>query len=593
VPAVIHVIDPGIPGVGIFSIDDPDYLPLNTPCGQHVMHPMVGSDVPIYARSLYLWAKEHGYRWVGPECRVTDEGREITPHDFLPRRLMGQWLHWCYQTIVASSPSNVSVIHHRTTAVDIEPTENDREFVHLEYGGGVLVDQVILTVGHTPDHPEPNATPGTISPYPTSHLSELIAPGANVAVAGLGLVALDVVAELTAGRGGTFHKRDGHLRYTPCGREPVIYLFSRSGLPYATKSVESKDSTGEYVPVICTPNAAAALRPGRDKHLSRGLVAFRRDLLPLLLAEMQVRFYRESAAIENGPAAEDAVTSDLARAWSEGQFEAVIESYAARFGALDARRLLLGDGWESAYLSAEDYENGVYKEIQTDVAESLMEGHTSPVKAALETLRVLRDTVRSVVDFQGLDVESYLEFHYSFGNRIKAAVAGPPAYRAQELLALMDANIVRVPFGPSPIVEPVDGNGYVIRSTQLVEPYSQRVDHLVRGYLPDPTIERTRSPLLSRLSARGRIRSCSYGEVNVGSIDLTTDSNPVGSNGQVQDRIWVFGALTEGMRHFTHYVPSPRSRVRAFVDAEACAQQIFDRMDIQVKAHSAALTMAR
>ena len=47
----------------------------------------------------------------------------------------------------------------------------------------------------------------------------------------------------------------------------------------------------------------------------------------------------------------------------------------------------------------------------------------------------------------------------------------------------------------------------------------------------------------------------------------------------MQDRIWIFGTLSEGVRYFTHYVPSPKSRVRAFIDAEGCAEDIFaDRL---------------
>ena len=81
----LHVIEPGVPGSGNFSVDDPDYLPLNTPCGQHVMHPAtVQSDMPAYAQSLFAWARRRGYRWVGDECRITTEGHELSPNDFCP-----------------------------------------------------------------------------------------------------------------------------------------------------------------------------------------------------------------------------------------------------------------------------------------------------------------------------------------------------------------------------------------------------------------------------------------------------------------------------------------------------------------------------
>ena len=36
----------------------------------------------------------------------------------------------------------------------------------------------------------------------------------------------------------------------------------------------------------------------------------------------------------------------------------------------------------------------------------------------------------------------------------------------------------------------------------------------------------------------------------------------------------MFGVLTEGVRHFTHYIPSPKSRIRAFEDLGACVAEI-------------------
>jgi hypothetical protein len=352
-------------------------------------------------------------------------------------------------------------------------------------------------------------------------------------------------------------------------------------MPYRSKAFGASDPTGEYVPVICTPTAAARLRASSDGIPARQAVNFRRDFLPLVLAEMSIRYYRQKALIAEGRlCAADEVTKVLVSAWSEGCFDVAVEAYAARYGAFDPERLLVGSPPGTVYLSAKDYETQVYQDMEDDVTESMM-GAISPVKAANETLRVLRDTMRSVIEFQGLELDSYLDFQSSLANRVKSAVAGPPVRRTRELLALMDAGLVEMPFGPSPVADPGDGVGIVIRSTQLVRPYQRRVDYLVRGYLPEPTLERTRSPLLKRLVDRDRIKPLAYGHVEVGSIDLTLESRPIGRDGTVQERIWIFGTLAEGVRHFTHYVPSPKSRVRAFVDAEACAQQILSHIPRQ------------
>lgn len=51
---------------------------------------------------------------------------------------------------------------------------------------------------------------------------------APVNVAGMGLGAMDVVHDITAGRGGKFYKLEGRLKYLPSGYEPSVALFSRT-----------------------------------------------------------------------------------------------------------------------------------------------------------------------------------------------------------------------------------------------------------------------------------------------------------------------------------------------------------------------------
>jgi hypothetical protein len=397
-----------------------------------------------------------------------------------------------------------------------------------------------------------------------------------VAVAGLGLVALDVVAALTIGRGGRFEEIDGHLRYEPSGQEPVIHLYSRSGLPYAAKASAAADPTGRYKPGICTPAAAARLRAAPDGSLARATVNFRRDFLPLITAEMQLCFYRQSALLAEGESRAEEVAASLVRAWSEGGFESVLSDLATRYGSFDVDAYVLGGGSDQSFPTSDGYEKHVRALIVDDAAEALAP-RKAPLKAAFEAVRALRDTMRSVIEFQGLDLESHADFFSSLANRFKALVAGPPVRRCLELVALMDAGVVRIPWGPAPRVEARPGGGFRIESTRLAEPVAVEVDHLVRGYLPEPTVHGSDSPLIRNLSDRGRVQPMRYGELAVGGVELTDESHPVGVDSTIQERLWVFGSLTEGTRYFTQYVPSPKSRVRAFVDAEACAEEIVEQ----------------
>jgi hypothetical protein len=143
----------------------------------------------------------------------------------------------------------------------------------------------------------------------------------------------------------------------------------------------------------------------------------------------------------------------------------------------------------------------------------------------------------------------------------------------------MDAGVVRIPFGPSPSVEfEASGDGSaVVRSTTLERQLEERLDAVIEGHLEEPTIHRSATSLLRQLYGAGRIQQMSYGEFPVGSVELTTDSHPVARGGQVEQRLWMFGVLTEGIRYFCHYLPSPKSRMRAVLDIGSCVEKILNR----------------
>jgi hypothetical protein len=564
---LVHICEPNTPGSGMFDRNEPDYLIMNTPCGEHVLHPSRDeSSLRSSDLGLYEWVVAQGYRWTGSTCAVTESGTPITPHDFLPRRLLAEYLEWFYLALLHEAPKNIECIHQAESVVDIAPVEGERERIVLASGRVLEVDHVVVTTGHTPNLVDQNGNPSLLGPYTLSSKLHLIPPGDAVAVEGMGLVALDVIMALTEGRGGSFTSRGDRMHYAPSGREPVISLFSRTGYPYCAKSPGNQDVTGTYRPVVCTDHALAPLR---DAAGGRSSIDMRRDLLPLLLAEMEVRYYAQSALLAGGPEAEQEVRDTLGRAWAEGRYCEASLRYAERFGAFDAAsHLFVGEG--EVFVSSKDYESQVYDTVDSDLSAALMEGGASPVKAAYEVLRSLRDVMRSVIEFGALTPESSIDFQTKIRGRITRMVAGPPAFRCQQLLALMDAGIVTIPFGPLPTVEVGADGGFDISSVRLSRPHTEHVQWLVRGHMDDPTCHRSASSLYRHLHQRGRVQQCDRVGSSAGSIQLSRDYHPIGADEHVSSRIWMFGALTEGVRYYTGYIPSPKSRVRAFVDADEC-----------------------
>jgi hypothetical protein len=590
----VHVVEPARPGSGVYDVTQPDYLVLNNPCGQLSLYPFASEDhQPTYGLGLYEWARAEGYGWVGETCVRDRSARPVEPHDFLPRRLMGEYLGWFYGALVAAAPTGVEIIHHRAAAVDLIARTDGTELVCLDNGEWLLVEHVIVTSGHTAneDHAEVVPHQRQLSPYPVTRYADKLPDGLRVGVSGMGLVAIDVVTALTVGRGGEYVEEGGRLTYRPSGREPKLVMFSRSGLPFCAKSVSGVDRTDVYKPIICTPDVLEAMTAGPAG--SRRQVDVRSELLPVMFAEMCGRYYAQRAFQAGGNSVADgaAVRERLEQAWRGGGFEEELGRLAAELGPFDPKELFFGP--ELNHGSSEEYERAVYRMLEDDFREASVPGGASPVKSASEVFRIFRDPMRSVVEQGGLSLDSYLDFNADICSRIKRLVAGPPASRSLQFLALMDAGIIRAPFGPAPALGPGQGHGsdlgglgdavsggghgsapVRLSSTLLGESTSGEVDLVIRGHLEEPRIDGSASVLLTRLYDEGRISQFRYGSVTVGSVDLTAGSHPIDLQGRVQERIWMFGVLTEGVRHFTHYIPSPKSRIRAFEDIGTCVAEI-------------------
>ena len=577
VDVAVHVIEPGTPGSGVYDVNQPDYLLLNNPCGELSLYPFeTEPDQPGYGVGLYDWAVRRGYRWVGDRCAIDPAGQPIEPHHFLPRRLMGEYLHWFYRALLVGAPPGVHIVHHPTAAVDVVARRDGSEEVRLGNGGTVVADHVIVTSGHTANQ-HPDETGRDLDPYPVGSYVDAIPAGASVAVSGMGLVALDVVTALTVGRGGQFVENGTGFRYRPSGREPLVQLFCRSGLPFTAKSVTGKDRSDVYKPVICTAEALDALS-GRS-HGRRRPVDVRSELLPLMFGEMYARYYAQVAFQASGTAAAGAaVREQLAAAWTDGRFDDELGRLATRFGSFDAEALFFGH--QPSYRCSDDYERFVYQSLSDDLREAQVPDGASPVKSAAQVFRIFRDSMRSVVELGGLSLDSYLDFNADICSRIHRLVAGPPALRTRQMLALMDAGVVRMPYGPAPsrgrAASDLDPTGTRTRlsSTAFAHAYIGDADVVIRGHIEEPRVAGSASQLLTQLYNRGRVSQFRYGEVAVGSVDLTPDSHPIDIEGRPQPSISMFGVLTEGVRHFTQYIPSPRSRMRAFEDVGACVAEV-------------------
>lgn len=552
-PLVVHVIDPTCTGAGVHETSQPDYLLLNTTCGQASMFPgplSVGAGTAATGPSLYEWARSRGLRLAADGFTASDKGRELRPTDFLPRRVLGEYLGWYFGQLRQRLPAGLRLCMHRGTATGIDRLPDGELAISLEDGAAVRVAGAFLTIGYTGNHQQ--LTDRLIGvPYPLPAATEPIAAGQTVAVGGFGLTAMDVVSSLTVGRGGRYRRDQGDLEYLPGGAEPHIVMYSRSGVPCRARPQVTRFEFG-YEPLVFTAAAIDGLRRPAD---------FAADVLPLVLDEMRVAYRRCQARCAGTLPA-------LELAFAEQDVGVVLDKLDGELGAFDAAALFSGAAGMRLG-SALDYQGWWADTVRRDLGEGLLGFGWSPVKAALDVLRELRDTFRYAVDFGGLTVASCADFNDRIVPMVNRAVVGPQYERHEELLALMAAGVLEVPLGPAPSVSQ-DGTGWILSSSSLAVPCRRRADWLVRAQVPLPSAGASASPLLAALARRGWIRQHSQQGCRMPGIDIDTDQHPLSADGEPWRRIWVLGPLCEGATFYNNLVPSPGVYSRPLADAHRC-----------------------
>lgn len=568
----LTLIDPGECGQGVHAARQPPYWLINTLASQVTMFPAAGAvqHAPVCAPlSLTEWARAAGYRRVGAcyDQLGDGSGAAIGDGDYLPRSLLGEYLGWVYQQIVAALPAGVALTHHRLRAVDLRQQPDGRCMVELETGDLVPSDYVFLTTGHgsnppserdawlarfAQDHARYNSRLAYVRQVYAGAQLARIGAGARVAIQGLGLSAHDVIAELTVGRGGSFvADAGGRLRYRACGREPRLTLCSRHCLPHAARGLNQKGVDGRHQPRHFTPAAVEALR--RQALIARGSrqLDFERDLLPLLRREM-------------------------AEAWRAAQPSAPPD--AGDDEALLAELLFPLQQREFASLNAfRDYFRAW---LEADLDQALLGNCSSPAKAATDVLRDVRATLQAAVEHGGLTPASHRDFLNVWHPAINRAAFGPPLRRNQELLALLDAGVITLEAGPGCRID-IDAGDSTYRLTSQFGGKLQHaaVDVLVIARLAPFFPETDTSLLIRNVLRRGLLRPYYNGGFHPGGIDIDRNGQPLDAQGRPLRRVWALGYLTEGAHYYTHALPRPQMRSRQVRDAEQCVGAMLATMD--------------
>lgn len=571
----IHLVDPGETGQGVHPAGQPDYLLTNT----------LASQLSVFSRgqgpSFTDWAQAAGYRRFGTAFHRTAEagGAPIGEWDYLPRSLLGEYLSFVFDATVRALPSSVRLLHHRCLAVDLEETAEGGVLVRTDDGFEIAGDFALLATGHcrrvasnddarfenfVADQRHRNHRLDYIAdPYPIGRLRR-VGPDSTVAVQGLGLTAHDVIAALTVGRGGRFEGDAEEMRYLPSGREPRILLMSRQCLPAAARGVNQKGVSGRYQPSFFTPQAVAALRREARRRRGTAQLDFDHELLPLLLRELGY-VWRSTVERRHIPPQEYEFGSE-----DRAAVAAILDPLAGR-----------------AFRDLEEFTAFFTAFVADDLAHAEQGNRTSPVKAATDAIRDVRESLREAVDFAGLTPSSHREFNRRWVPLMNRTSFGPPRRRNYELLALLKAAVVDLAGGPGCRIDTDEADArFAIRTEFDHGSAIRQADVLISARLDLFHPDSDSSELTRRLLARGLIRPFANGDYQPGGLDITRSGRVIAKTGDPLQAVWALGYPVEGPRYYTYYLPRAGQSTRFAAEADAAVDDMWAQLTHQTRERS-------
>nr|WP_246314687.1 FAD/NAD(P)-binding protein [Kineococcus aurantiacus] len=566
-PLDVHVVDPFDSGAGrVWREAQDPLLWMNSRAADISVLPdesVTGLTEPILrGPGLAQWVADHRAALAHEAALAGDDllREEVLAHgpgSFTSRRLASRYFADAWRRTLDALPAGVRVHRHARTVLDLtdDPVDGSQ---HLHLAGRedtVRVDAVLLVQGHLDVRPGPrerrneafarthglaHVRPG----YTSDQDLDVLRPGADVVVVGMGLAFVDLVVRLTEGRGGRFSENpDGSLEYRPSGREPRLHTGSRRGVPYRSKiDYDLPRDLG-----LPRHYSAATVQA----QFGDAALDLRADLWPLIAKELAGAHYRELFRTHPHRTTLAAAEFDarFSRApWGSAEVDELVERAvpdpADRFDPADLDRPL--DAWWGT--SGDEVHERVLDHLERDRARRSDPRHSpdGAVVAALLSAYVvtagLHAAGRLNARSSALDVDGWWHGFFSY------VASGPPPHRLRQLSALARAGVLRfLGAGLEVVADPVTGT---FTASSASGPHQVRARGLVEARLPVPDLEWTSDVLLTRLRERGDVRAHQVldGEARLSNGRLVVDERArlVRDDGSAHPRRFATGAWVSG-----------------------------------------------
>lgn len=609
----VSILDPSDLGAGlVWRRDQPHELVMNTFAGEVTLFTddSVACEGPrLYGPTLYQWCRlgwgldlslqplsapgvatfrQHPVQqWVRDDERLTSEIESVLPWSHPSRQLYGAYLSWCFERVCAVAPVGLELRVIRDLVTDLTPV--DRGY-RLRTGSGddLAVDVVVLSTGWLATDPTRQDEPliealtsagiAWIPPgSPADQDLSSIRPGEPMIVRGLGMGFFDSMAMLTLERGGKFVAASDRgadrglegprLRYLPSGNEPRLFVGSGRGVPFRSKPRYN----------ALPPRAALRYLKAAELQTLPRPIDFTAAVWPLILKDAVDAYYQTLARVSPeafavDPAGLFAALDDVADVRDTGWDELV-----ARFVPVAERRLDLNELVDPArgpFATAADFQDWVRRYLTKDLDEGL-KGDRSPLKMAAWSIGSARGITANLAGYHGFTGPSYGRFlqFMALGGMLGS---GPPAFRSEQLLALIDAGIVTV-LGPGLQLAVDQDASTLVATSSRIPDVLVSAGVLLDAWMHLPAVSRTADPLMLSLREQGLVRGYTVGEnpgFHTDRFETAPGSFLVAGDGSVVDTMYLLGIPAEGVGPPTGASPLPGTNSAFLREVDAVARSV-------------------
>ena len=464
--------------------------------------------------TLYEWARS----------AASELGTEVGASSFAGRRFAGGYLRWCFRQAAEALPANVQLTVHEARAVSLSLEADGAQVLRLSTGDAIRADVVVLAVGNQRGMLDEQQREfasfavrtgaGYLPPDYTADIDlDVLPAGEPVIVSGIGQAFADLMALVTEGRGGAFEGG----RYVPSGREPVLCVGSRRGVPAYPKPAQSPVTSAPDEPRFATPELLKELltgdAPGRGQAWWEAVLkeldwVYERELLARGLPDRLDRRDRLDLPSEHSPLARREFDGEPAlRAWMDGYLRRrIVRATDARFS-----------------------------------------GQAAAANALIELVGVMHTAAVSAASAGPLDAE-VAAVYGRVGRLARLMTSGLPPRRFEQLRALAAAGVVRFLGAGLEVSTEGDGasSGRFVARTRSLPGQQLGARYLVEARLPQDDVRAEGAELLADLVRSGGGRA----EVGAGgAARLAVDQESfavLGRDGQLVARRYALGAFATG-----------------------------------------------